>query len=398
MGYQNLDAGSAWATFDTTTINTGASAFYGGVFDGRYLYLVPAAFGRSIVARYDTEAAFDAGSAWATFDTTTINAAARGFMGGVFDGRYVYLVPNWSSTAGANGVVARYDTEAAFDAGSAWATVDTATINAEAVGFAGGVFDGRYIYLVPGHYGVVARYDTEAAFDAGAAWATFNATTLNPAAVGFAGGVFDGRYLYLVPSYSGSSWDGVVARYDTEAAFDAGAAWETFDTATINAEAVGFAGGVFDGRYVYLVPSENGGAYDGIVARYDTEAAFDAGAAWETFDTTTINAEAVGFAGGVFDGRYLYLVPSYSGSSWDGVVARYDTEAAFDAGSAWETFDTTTINSEAAGFLGGVFDGRYVYLVPCTGNGRVTRFDARGMACGMPDLPGFFPWGPGSFY
>jgi hypothetical protein len=67
---------------------------------------------------------------------------------------------------------------------------------------------------------------------------------------------------------------------------------------------------VYDGRYVYLVPHNNNNVVDGFVAQFDTEADFNTTASWHTFDTSTVNANAVGFAGGVFDGRYATSCPT----------------------------------------------------------------------------------------
>jgi hypothetical protein len=100
--------------------------------------------------------------------------------------------------------------------------------------------------------------------------------------------------------------------------------WSTFDMTTVKARARGFAGAAFDGRYVYFVPD----ASDGLVARYDTQATFTTDGSWSTFDMTTVNMGAKGFRGAAFDGRYVYFVPCLN-PSFDGLVARYDTQAAF---------------------------------------------------------------------
>jgi hypothetical protein len=47
--------------------------------------------------------------------------------------------------------------------------------------------------------------------------------------------------------------------------------WSTFDLASLDARATGYVGGVFDGRYVYLVPLR-ALDYHGFAARYDTQA------------------------------------------------------------------------------------------------------------------------------
>ena len=39
--YNDVTAPGLWATFDTATVNTGASGFVGAAFDGRYIYLDP---------------------------------------------------------------------------------------------------------------------------------------------------------------------------------------------------------------------------------------------------------------------------------------------------------------------------------------------------------------------
>ena len=58
--------------------------------------------GFGTVVRYDTLATFDADCAWSTMDLTQVDPAAADYIGAVFDGEFVYLVPH------ANGVVARF--------------------------------------------------------------------------------------------------------------------------------------------------------------------------------------------------------------------------------------------------------------------------------------------------
>ena len=100
---------------------------------------------------------------------------------------------------------------------------------------------------------------------------TFNVATVNSAAKGFTGAGYDGRYLYLVPNYNGSH-HGTVARLDTQATFGDAGSWSTFNVATVNSAAKGFYGAGYDGRYLYLVPFNNG-SYHGTVARLDTKSA-----------------------------------------------------------------------------------------------------------------------------
>jgi hypothetical protein len=379
--YNDLGDRTKWATFDLTSVNGSARGFRGAAFDGRYVYFVPSDDAPPIdgvVARFDTQGNFAAGTSWSFFDATTVNTKSQGFVGATFDGRYVYLVPFSNAYGVTDGVVTRYDTQASFTSGSSWSTFDTATVNASATGFSGAAFDGRYVYFAPNYNGVIdgviARYDTQATFASSTSWSTFDITSVDANAKGFPGAVFDGRYLYLVPGDA----RGLIARYDTQAPFATATSWATFDTTNVDANAKGFHAGAFDGRYLYFTPWYNGTAIHGVVARYDSQASFGAASSWSTFDTTTLNSGARGFLVAAFDGRYLYLEPYYN-TTYDGVVPRYDTLAPFASAASWSTFDIATVNAKATGFYGAAFDGRYLYFVP-NGNGAsgtTARFDAR---------------------
>jgi hypothetical protein len=311
---------------------------------------------------------------WSTHDVSTLNPKAKGFIGGAFDGRYLYLTPY------AHGVVSRYDTQAKFDSASSWLHFDVWTATPGQPKFESSAFDGRYLYLVATYdtnvppnitySGLVARYDTQAPFDAAASWTSFDVATVNAGARGFQGAVFDGRYLYLVPNANmlvPLTYAGLVARFDTQAPFHAAASWSTFDVATVNPAAKGFHGGTFDGRYIYFAPTINKYppyTLHGTVTRYDTQAPFNAAASWSTFDVTTVHPAAKGFHGAAFDGKYVYLVPQWGDVDPSGLVARHDTQAPFTSASSWSTFDVTTINAAAKGFTGAAFDGKYLYLAP----------------------------------
>lgn len=373
--YHDLTDPAWWSTFDTTTVAVTASGFVGAAFDGRYVYFVPYNNGTydGVVTRYDTQAAFTAGASWSTFDTATVQLNATGFAGATFDGRYLYLVPNFNGAS--NGIVARYDTQAPFATTTSWAMFDTGTVNPTMKGFQGAAFDGRHVYLAPwnnnAYDGNVTRYDTQAAFTSGASWSSFDVSTVKVGAKGFFGAAFDGRNVYFVPDYNGM-FDGIVARYNTQAAFNAAGSWSTFDATTVAAGATGFASAVFDGQYVYFSPTYANGS---VVVRCNTQATFTSSTAWSAFDTTTVNVALKGFLGAAYDGRYVYFVPSNNGAS-DGLVGRYDTQAPFGTATSWATFDTSLKTATAKGFHGAAFDGRYLYFVPNT-NGTVARFDAK---------------------
>jgi hypothetical protein len=287
--------------------------------------------GETLMQRCDTQAAFDTAATWSSFDISTTGAV--GFSGAAFDGRYMYLVPGsglHSSNLANKGFAARYDVRAPFTATTSWSKFDLKGSSVNAPGFTGAVFDGRYVYLVPdldnrGHPGsVVPRYDTSAAFTATNAWSSFDVAMLG-AGGGFAGGAFDGRYVYFVP-FNGST----LARYDTMGAFTSSIAWSSFDTSILSEFATGCFGAAFDGRYLYLAPgSPQPAANQPLATRYDTRAPFGAIDSWTSGPVGSVQTPAA-FWGAAFDGRYVYFVGRTIADPHEvlsGTIGRYDTRA-----------------------------------------------------------------------
>jgi hypothetical protein len=367
--YHDVSNPQNWMTLDTASVKAGGGA--GTAFDGRYLYVAPG--GDEVVHRYDTRASFAGAGSWTAFDLSALDASAGGFRGAAFDGRYVYFVPYNHADGSFSGTVSRYDTRASFDDKGGWSTFDVSTLKPAAAAFVGAVFDGQYIYLVPlGGNGVasggLARYDTRADFTAASSWATFDTKTVDPNAIGYYGATFDGRYVYLSPyADSQNTYNGHVTRYDTTASLTAASSWSVFDTTTLNPTARGYFGATFDGRYAYFVPYRGDGSQDSLVARYDTTSDFASKSSWSLFDTAPLGVSA---QGAVFDGRFVYLVPSGPAPGCvNGRTARFDTLGSFTSPGSWETFDTGSLD----GHWGGAFDGEYVYFV----GDNFARFDAR---------------------
>ncbi len=356
--YNAVSDPAKWTSFDVSKADAMAGAFGRAAFDGRYLYLVPHT--QPLIARYDTQAAFDSASSWVTYDVSKVTGV-QGYHDAAFDGRYLYLTPYTN-----NSVAARYDTQTQFDASSSWKKFDISMVSSGAKGFGGSAFDGRYVYFVPynnGSYdGVVARVDTKAPFDVASSWKTFDLVgKANPNAKGFWGTAFDGQYLYLSPF--GQVGQTVVARLDTQGEFDQPSSWDFFDVLKNNVSATGFTGVTFDGRYVYFL--------NDTTVRYDTKAAFGSTPSWDSFDVSK-NVGGTGFSGAAFDGRYLLLVPY--GSSW---VARFDTMGPFTSPS-WTKFDLSNLITGAKGYSGAAADGRFIYLAPLSNSPPVVpRFDAK---------------------
>lgn len=439
------DAGTgAWDWFDTTAISSAhPTSFAGGTFDGRFVYFA----GRGgDIAQYDTMgASFDAPASWAYYGTGT--GGPEGFSGALFDGRYVYFIPYLDVVPQSR--ILRYDSAGAFTSAASWSSFDLLALSADGgaatSGFVGGGFDGRYLYLVPHADGApdgrVVRYDTvepdagvadaghsgdaggdaghsgdaggdageDAGEDAGPGdfgeldrWATFDVSTVNPLATGFSGAAFDGTSLYLAPTSNGGPIDkgfsAIAARLQTDGGggFKSDAGWSTYDLTNVNGLAFNFVGAGFDGRYVYFAPRGNQ-----VVVRFDTTVKqFNSATAWTSRDLASVlppaqpDAAALPayYAGVGFDGRFVYLIPAGTGFA---TVVRYDTLSTFFADCAWSTVDLTQIDAGGVvpqNYNGAVFDGQYLYLVPNSG-GIVARFNARTPGL-LPSLPAFH----GSFW
>lgn len=262
---------ASWSEHDFSKVT--AEKTFGGVFDGRYVYEVPNMLGASpatIALRHDTKSnAFaDAGS-WDSFDLGGVDGGAGGFAGGAFDGRYTYYVPQ----NGQSPVVARYDTTATFGQAASWSTFDVSAVSPQARDFCGAVFDGRWVVLVPqmnksGKYaGNAVRYDTTQSFTQVASWEAFDTSTIDASAVGFAGGQFDGRYVYFVPFRTASlGFNSLAVRYDTQGAFTQKASWSAYDMIALDQQAHAMSGAIYDGRFLYYVPW-----LSGILTRFDTK-------------------------------------------------------------------------------------------------------------------------------
>ena len=347
-----------------------------------------------------------------------------GFLGAIFDGHYIYYVPNGNKTAGADAFdIVRFDTTAPFEATTSFEKSSTANLGANAA-FVGGTFADGFVYFAP--YGGVPflRYDTSGVFGDGggfqalgsaptisfgaayanqavlyaplgtpvtrfdlldAGFTTFAPGTLDAGATGYEGVAFDGKYAYFSPEgaspVTGNS--SKILRVDTTADFTNAASWSVFDTHDVDPASGIFGGTVYDGRYVYFVPTRSVAAtIDARFVRYDTTGSFSDKASWSVYAPMD-DASITGYHTAGFDGRYVYYLPFVmTGTS---LLLRYDTTASFGDSSSWTYFAMDTFHPGATGFEGMTFDGRYMYFVPRYGH-IGARFDARNPP-GLP--PGF---------
>ena len=402
----------------------------GGVFDGRYVYIV-ANGGSAFMMRYDTQGVYNPTSGpggWESVLITPIFGTRPGYQAGwtsaTFDGRYVYFIPV-GATNSQSGFVLRYDTRGVYSPTSGaggWEAVniaDSSILGARpgyAAGFSSGSgFDGRYIYFNSfnsASNGFVVRYDTQAEFNPTGGAGGWQSVDIMASSVlgavagstaGFQGYVFDGHYMYLVP-FGSLSNSGFVVRYDTRGEFNPSSGAGGWSGVNIGSSSIlgsvsgyqgGFVYGLYDGRYVYFGP-RGAGVTSGFAVRYDTQAEFNptSGAGgWEGVDigSSSILGSQTGYHGGFvglsFDGRYVYYAPRNNINGANTFVVRFDTQGAFKPTSGaggWQGVDVKSASilgsqsGNLAGFQGTAFDGRYIYILPRNGGNYTIRFDTTG--------------------
>jgi hypothetical protein len=316
---------------------------------------------------------------WEWHDATNATSMndVKGFVGAVYDGRYLYCSPWYKDTDAEkeSGKVLRYDTHLPYDDDASWVVYDAEHEDGFSGirGLEGAVFDGKYVYFVPLHHeGIywakVLRYDISKEFTDPDSWEVFNAESLDPEGTmaGFVGATFDGKNIYFIPNPF--STHGKVLRFNTTEDFFSESSWDIYDLSDYDPDYFpdnGFFGGVFDGQYLYFVPFNEGGK----LLRLNTKADFHSRDSWTsvTFESLFPNSGIDfdrNFSGGVFDGRYIYFSPVTQGS-----VVRFDTRGEFDDSLSWEMVIIKNIDgiNGVYGGVGPVFDGRYVYIPPMHG-------------------------------
>ena len=158
-----------------------------------------------------------------------------------------------------------------------WSTYHVLPTIASNPSFSGGSFDGRWVYFASFRTGLVVRYDSHASFTADGSWSSY-APIQGQA---YTGVVFDGRYMYFVPGFATPV---NFIRYDTTADFEASSSWQSFRLSSVQ-----YQGGTFDGRYIYFAAYQDSAANNsGRIARYDTHQGFTSPGSWSTFDATRI--------------------------------------------------------------------------------------------------------------
>lgn len=382
---------SPLGTFDTFeaydaghTSGLETAGFFGAVFDGRYVYFVPQHDSQTRhgkVLRYDTHGDFHASTSWEGYDAgRTDGMNTKGYYGAVATGDSIYFVPR-RDAEGFHSRVLRYDRQGDFADPRSWEAYDAGMDRS----YQSAAFDGRYIYFSPGHVAVhrsevseakacaspavtgmdpnyvlqgnsiVLRHDTCGGFKDSQSWATYDAADTN----GLDTCDYDGACFDGRYIYFAPLSTGNVLRYNTHSSFDDRQSWTAFDAKPLGMKLC--VGAVFDGRHIYFVPY---GESD-ILVRYDSDLDFNDPSSWSNYCTSdTAGFPTTGFDGGIFDGRYVYLIPYYDGKDFfHGYVLRYDTQRQFRDARSWDCADSgLTAGLKTVGFNGGAFDGRHIYF------------------------------------
>jgi len=387
-----------WGNFEAYdagfTDGLDSKGFMGAIFDGRYIYFSPqrnTTERHGIVLRYDSHQDFSKESSWDAFDASIVDGLiTKGFYGGVFDGTYVYFTPR-KDNYGYHTRILRYDTRKNFKDRSAWNAFDLGLDNS----YQGAAFDGKYAYFAPGRDFVgkyptpALRYDTTKTFKDQKSYEWFNLGSVKKLVekakrVDLDGISFDGRYMYYSP-LGGKH----IIRYDTSKDFKKESSWEYYSPEHQNRT----VGSTFDGRYVYF-PGYN----PHYIIRYDTTKKFSDQKSWKNFNPKETGAEWAGYDGAFFDGKYIYCIPFVDfNPPWGGqmvfhsILMRYDTTKNFSDLNSWSNYDFSyTSGMETIGYNAGVYDGRFLYFSPwhdgkqyvkdriIIGHGKVTRYDTVG--------------------
>jgi len=346
-----------------TTDGLNCKGYSGVGSDGEYLYYSPF-FDGSVyhgrVLRQKIFAVFKESTTWEAYDAgTTDGLTTKGFWGNpVFDGRFVYFVPNYNGAK--NGIVLRYDTLQPFKSSAAWEAYDAGAIGGLSTkGFYGAVFDGQYIYFVPnnnGAYnGIVLRNDTTLPFKSASSWAAYDAGSMAGGnARGYSGAVVDDDFVYFSPYNNASGDHGNILRLDRRLPFTSSSAWAVFAATGVHADCKCFGAPGADEQYIYFPNLSKS-----LILRYDKSKPFSVASSYEYFDLSTIDPFANTHDCCFFCGQYVVFSPS----SYD--MLAYDSSLPLSDPGAWSFLDCGRAdNLDVWGNLGVFADPNYFYFAP----------------------------------
>ena len=179
--------------------------------------------------------------------------------------------------------------------------------------------------------------------------------------------------------------------------------WKYFDMTTLTtpgaANARGYNGAVVSSSgQVYLVPHPNQNGLLPTFVDYNSAKDLDDPTAYQTVGAPArggVLGATYGWCTGVFDGTYVYYIPSDEDTKGPvpgphGNVVRYNTTTPFDLTTGeWSYFNMAATFSSAVGFQSGAYDGyRFIYYVPFEGT-VIVRYDTQYGTPGTANPAGF---------
>jgi len=276
--------------------------YRGAVFDGKNLWLSPAFGDFNNDGKVDSQVSIldPADNTLTRLDGMTDFAnVENAFCGAAFDGQRIWLAPYGAgyvvSIDKDNHQIKSYrddnlkDETLAGDVPLDWSNQGN---------FNGAVFDGEYIWLIPHFADKLVRVDQNG---------NMKAYKLpNPQQYGnFRGGTFDGKKIWLAPfnpALPPTAFDTATGEFTT---YD----WPDDFVYGVRQDPFPCSGAVFDGQSVWLIPSDAN-----MLVRFDKDSSEgSAGTGYSTALAGVAENSDCKFAGGVFDGDYLWLIPEYSG-------------------------------------------------------------------------------------
>lgn len=211
--------------------------------------------------------------------------------------------------------------------------------------FSGAVYDGEYIWMVPYRADLLIRFHPETGqMDEYAAWpAGFDPGPDHFANGAFFGGVFDGKSIWLIPSDAN-----MVVQFNPETGEMRGYDdWPDGITANYK-----FSGGYYDGESIILIPHSSGALVElnpatGKMTGYRN---WPDGLQW--------GANGLAFASSVFDGENLWMLP-YEANQ----IVKFNTLT-----KEMQGYDEAPagVNLNSPSFIGGAYDGERIWMAPLT--------------------------------
>ncbi|MHA7966396.1 Ig-like domain-containing protein [Paenibacillus sp. CAU 1782] len=362
--------------------NGGNPRFNGSVFDGENIWLIPS-MASQLVKVNKTTGTMEEYSQWP--QGFTRSATYPDFAGAVFDGENIWLIPLYAEKVikvnkDSGEMTAYSNWPSSFLLPSAAPPNPNPIFSRKSSNFAGGVFDGQRIWLIPSYANALIAVDKD----------TGTMTHYNqwPGDVklpgsgvqienggflinsNFSGGVFDGQSIWLIPVGVDRlvKVDKDTGEMESYNDWPSGFEKDYFST-------TGFSGGVFDGESIWMAPSGINTVMDNTVD--PIQFSFNLGAPVVKVNTATgvmtdyrnwPGGEAKSnFSGVAFDGQSIWLYPATTLDPNDAVSELVKVDIATGTMTGYSNWPVSTTMGSFP-FAGGVFDGESLWLAPAGAN------------------------------